>query len=95
MVVDICALLVQLFYRHTRLRLEEDEGQNLVALEHHEVLHNLGLFCSVLRHLLPENNLLALKLLLKVELQLVDVILVVFLQLLIAFHFRAVGAGLG
>ena len=95
LVVDVGALLVQLLHWHAWLRLEEDEGQNLVALERDEVLHGLGLFHPGLGHLLAESDLLALQLLLEIQLQLIDVILLAFLQLLISSHLGAIAASLG
>lgn len=88
--VDVVSLLVKLLDGHVWLGLVEDEGENFVALERDKVLQGLGRSDGVLSEPLGEHDLLPFKLLLKADLQLVDVILVLLFELPVLLQLGAI-----
>ena len=100
LVVDFVALLIQLLYWHILLRFIEDERENLLTLKYNQVLKDFSRVHGVLDKLLCEGDLLSFKLVFEVDFQLIDIILVLFFNLLVSqlgaiTSFRRTGKGIG
>ena len=72
-VVYFIAALIELIHRERGRRLEEDELQDFITLEHDEFLENLGCRYRVVGDVMSVHNLLTIKFCFELLLKLLDI----------------------